>query len=386
MNNQILKVCVMIDILPNSGGGFHLAKSICENIKNQQSKNINFKFLTTYPQTKKILENELKIDVNLFYKDTFYNKISSRLYKLKFFQNFVKFSPLEKYLKKNFFDIIYFISPSYLISQCKKFKSFYTIWETQFNDISQFPEYKNNAIYLRNESFKLANKYSKKIFVSTNKLADEVKNLYKIDAKKLIYQPIPPFITSKELDPNYKSKDNLINEIIKKKYFFYPAQYWKHKNHEYIIKSLGLINKREIDFKIIFSGHDKGYQKYLVSLTKKLHVDEHFVFLNYVDDNDLIYLYKNCFALIIPSLVGTHTFPLYEGFYFKKPLIYNSKNLDKKFLNNVIKLNIDDQESLKEGINYLNTKNLNVMLENNFKLYKKNFSSINLLANHFFDS
>ena len=85
-------------------------------------------------------------------------------------------------------------------------------------------------------------------------------------------------------------------------------------------------------------------------------------------------------------MVGTHTFPLYEGFYFKKPLIYNSKNLDKKFLNNVIKLNIDDQESLKEGINYLNTKNLNVMLENNFKLYKKNFSSINLLANHFFDS
>ena len=75
------------------------------------------------------------------------------------------------------FDSIYSISPSYLISQCKKYKSYYTIWETQFNDISQFPEYKKNTINLRNKSFMLAGKYSKKIFVSTNKLADEVKNL-----------------------------------------------------------------------------------------------------------------------------------------------------------------------------------------------------------------
>ena len=88
----------------------------------------------------------------------------------------------------------------------------------------------------------------------------------------------------------------------------------------------------------------------------------------------------------MPSLVGTHTFPLYEGFFFKKPLIYNSKNLDKKFLNNIINLNIDDLESLKKGITYLNSKNINQMIENNFNLYKKNFSNINLLINHFFES
>ena len=31
-------------------------QSICENIKNQDVKKINFRFLTTYPETKKILE------------------------------------------------------------------------------------------------------------------------------------------------------------------------------------------------------------------------------------------------------------------------------------------------------------------------------------------
>ena len=58
----------------------------------------------------------------------------------------------------------------------------------------------------------------------------------------------------------------------------------------------------------------------------------------------------------------------------------------KKFLNNIINLNTDDLESLKKGINYLNKKNINQMLENNFNLYKKNFSNINLLINHFFES
>ena len=386
MNNQIPKVCVMIDILPDSGGGFHMAKSICENIKNQDVKKINFRFLTTYPETKKILENELNIKIDLFKKNSFYNRFFSKLYKLKFFQGFIKLSPLEKYLKKNLFSSIYFISPSYLISQCKKYESYYTIWETQFNDISQFPEYKKDIINLRNESFVFAGKYSKKIFVSTNKLADEVKNLYEINTKKLIYQPIPPYITSKKLDENYNSKDNLINEIIKKKYFFYPAQYWKHKNHEYILKSIGSMNKKEIDFKIIFSGHDKGYQNYLVSLTKDLGLEKYIIFLSYVNDDDLIYLYKNCFGLIVPSLVGTHTFPLYEGFYFKKPLIYNSKNLDNKFLDTIINLDVDNLESLKKAINFLNKNNVDQMLEDNFSLYKNNFSNMNLLINHFFES
>ena len=108
-----------------------------------------------------------------------------------------------------------------------------------------------------------------------------------------------------------------------------------------------------------------------------------FIFLNYVSDDDLIFLYKNCSALIIPSLVGTHTFPLYEGFYFKKPLIYNSKNLDQKFRENVISLNTDDLKSLGKCINYINKKNLKSMIESNFALYQKNFLDINSLVNYF---
>ena len=38
MNNQILKVCVMIDILPNSGGGFHLAKKYMRKYKKSAVK------------------------------------------------------------------------------------------------------------------------------------------------------------------------------------------------------------------------------------------------------------------------------------------------------------------------------------------------------------
>jgi len=383
VNKKKLKVCVMIDILPNSGGGFHMAKSICQIIKNQDNRKIDFKFLTTYRQTKKILEDELNLKINLFNKNSIFNRFLSKIYKIKLFSNLIKFSPLEKYLKNNFFDLIYFISPSYLITQCKKIDSVYTIWETQFNDLQKLPEYQNNIINLRHDSFNFASKYSKKIFVGTGELANEVKKLYATKTNKLFYQPIPPYIISKKMKKNYKSKNNFINKIIKNKYYFYPAQYWKHKNHEYIIKAFKLLEKKKIDFKIVFSGYDKGYLSNLELLAKKMNCSNFFIFLNYVSDDDLIFLYKNCSALIIPSLVGTHTFPLYEGFYFKKPLIYNSKNLDQKFRENVISLNTDDLKSLGKCINYINKKNLKSMIESNFALYQKNFLDINSLVNYF---
>ena len=50
----------------------------------------------------------------------------------------------------------------------------------------------------------------------------------------------------------------------KTKYLFYPAQYWAHKNHIYILKALKILKSEEIaDVGAIFTGSDKGNLSFL---------------------------------------------------------------------------------------------------------------------------
>ena len=47
-------------------------------------------------------------------------------------------------------------------------------------------------------------------------------------------------------------------------------------------------------------------------------------FYEYVSDDKIAFFYKNCFAVIIPTIVGTYTYPHIEGFYFKKLVFYTT--------------------------------------------------------------
>ena len=55
-------------------------------------------------------------------------------------------------------------------------------------------------------------------------------------------------------------------------------------------------------------------------------------------NEEIVYLYKNCYAVIIPTLVGSISFPVIEGFFFKKPVIFGLKNIIEEYKNNILPL------------------------------------------------
>ena len=82
----------------------------------------------------------------------------------------------------------------------------------------------------------------------------------------------------------------------------------------------------------------------------------------------------------MPTLVAPHTFPLYEAFYFKKPVIYNSSVLDKELHNRVIGLNVDRNEDMEDIIDILKNKiYIKKMVEDNFSFYKSIFNEEKIL-------
>ena len=104
------------------------------------------------------------------------------------------------------------------------------------------------------------------------------------------------------------------------KYIFYPAQFWKEKNHEALIKAAALLKQKGIVVKMVFVGSDKGYLSSLKQLMIDEGVSDEFEILGFVPDNEMYMLYKNARAMVMPSFGGPTNLPPLEAMYVGCPV------------------------------------------------------------------
>lgn len=372
-----MKVAFVIDILFKAGGGNSATNAEYKLARSINEKNIEIKFITTSKDTKKILENKFNDNICYYNKNSLLNKFFLFLYQSEFFRFLIKrlkiINPFEKYLNRLGVDLLIFLAPSDLIFFLTKSNFVYTVWEFQHKNYPFFPEYKNVFfdIDVRDKTLKLASDKSFKIIVGTKKSKDDFIKFYPCDHNKIIYRPLKPSI----VDVNQNSEDLYVVKKLKSKqinkFLFYPAQYWAHKNHKYIIDAFDkMSNNGNLNLDCVFAGSDKGNLKYIKKLieskklTNKIHVFE------FLPDEEIVDLYKNCFAVIVPTLVGTISFPILEGFYFKKPVLSGVNNLDHIFKDKVINLDLKNPDKLEEVLLFMekNPEQINKIVINS-KIY-----------------
>lgn len=129
---------------------------------------------------------------------------------------------------------------------------------------------------------------------------------------------------------------NCINEIVSKeeqmavlrryglkdnRYFFYPAQFWAHKNHANLIKAFKSFLHKYPDFKLILTGSDKGNYAYIQELVKRLNVTEQVVFAGFVDNAVINTFFLNATALCMASFFGPTNMPPIEAMSIGCPVI-----------------------------------------------------------------
>jgi len=382
-----MNVAFVIDVLLKAGGGnsatyaeYKLARSINE-------KNLEIKFITTSKDTKKILENKFNDSISYYNKNSILSRFFLFLYQSEFFRFLIKrlkiINPFEKYLNKLGVDLLIFLAPSDLIFFLTKSNFVYTVWEFQHKNYPFFPEYKNVFfdIDARDKTLKLAADKSFKIIVGTKKSKDDFIKFYPCDQNKIIFRPLKPSIvdvnqSSKDLDIIKKLKSKQIN-----KFLFYPAQYWAHKNHKYIIDAFDKIsNSVNSNLACVFAGSDKGNLKYIKKLIESKKLTNRIHVFEFLSDEEIVDLYKNCFAVIVPTLVGTISFPILEGFYFKKPVLSGVDNLDQNFKDKVINLDLKNPDRLEEALIFMekNPEQIRNIVLNSKTYFDETYSDENL--------
>lgn len=109
--------------------------------------------------------------------------------------------------------------------------------------------------------------------------------------------------------PNTIIQTDLINKKyqLPEKYFYLPNQFWKHKNHIQVFRSVSNLKEKGIDVSIVCSGSLNDYRNqhhigHLKLFIKEHELENNIKLLGMIDYNDVLYLMRHSIAVINPSL------------------------------------------------------------------------------------
>lgn len=109
------------------------------------------------------------------------------------------------------------------------------------------------------------------------------------------------------------------------KYFFYPAQFWEHKNHKNLVSAVNLLKERLPDIHLILVGSERNTEKKIKALIREYNLDNHVSIKGFVTDGQIIYLYRHAMALVMPTCIGPTNIPPLEAMALGCPVIVSDK-------------------------------------------------------------
>ncbi|MFY9105114.1 glycosyltransferase [Aliarcobacter cryaerophilus] len=323
MDNKKLNIAIFVNSEQKVGGGFQYELRVCQILKEVRYK-YTFNFFTL---NAKNIDDFRKNDIEV--------KLLSK-------------EDLEITLINNYkIDLVYFLYPAnfnfinlhYII----------TIWDLCHRDFNEFPEVRNNYEFENRELFYSSIGLKKAIAIISDSKQGK-KNIikrYNIDKNRVHVLKFLPREHKEFTFININKKYN-----INRPYIYYPAQFWAHKNHIYILKALKILRENfNIEIFALFSGTDYGNLSYILEQAKFMGIDKQIKYLGFVDDNEIPNLYKQSLALVMPTYFGPTNIPPLEAFEYETPVCYSDlKGLRKQVKDAAFLIDLKNPNSLVNAL------------------------------------
>jgi glycosyltransferase involved in cell wall biosynthesis len=148
-----------------------------------------------------------------------------------------------------------------------------------------------------------------------------------IDEDRIRILPYYPAIADKPLPDQQEQSRVAAKYRLPKRYFFYPAQLWRHKNHAAILHAVRLIaNETGEIIPLVFCGSYADYFRALNfievrKLAHELRIAEHVYYLGMVPEEDIAALYALSAGLVMPTFFGPTNLPPLEAWHYGRPVI-----------------------------------------------------------------
>jgi len=386
LNGRSLKlnIAVVLDQEIFHGGGFQYGLSIILLLKKNENEKYNFIFFTTFKKNIDILKKNnieaVSLGLSRANKIFSYIKRNQSIYRMQKALKINLTNKFDRILKKYNIDLIYFITPSSFSLFTEQFNFIFTAWDSCHRDFPEFPEVNIYGEFeIRENLYKNALPKATKVITESDLGRINIINRYNLDADRVVSLSMLPWIASnanfmKVSDEEYKQNyvDIKKKYNIEGKYIFYPAQFWPHKNHIYILEGLKIL-KEKYNKKIyaVFSGSYKGNLGCILKKTKELGLEDQIYYIGFVDSQEMPYLYKQALALVMPTYFGPTNIPPLEAFKLGCPVLYSDlPGLRDQVKGAALLLDLKDPESLVKNLLKVigNSADIKTLIANGYRI------------------
>jgi glycosyltransferase involved in cell wall biosynthesis len=217
-------------------------------------------------------------------------------------------------IRKDPLDVMIYVKPGVHPFQWKP-KAIFPIHDLQHRLQPEFPEVSKNGEYRRREYL-----YGKSIPQASAILTDsetgkeDVMQCYRADPERIFVLPyIAPTFRSSQMTSESLQHVRL-KYVLPPRYLFYPAAFWKHKNHARLIQAVAILaNEQNTRIPLVLAGSKRVEYDRLVPLVASLGIQDLVHFVGYVPDDDLAALYHQALALVMPTFFGPTNIPILEA-------------------------------------------------------------------------
>ncbi|MCD2450815.1 glycosyltransferase family 4 protein [Methylicorpusculum oleiharenae] len=97
-------------------------------------------------------------------------------------------------------------------------------------------------------------------------------------------------------------------KLTRQRYLMYPANFWRHKNHEMLMTAFGMACHEGLakDIKLVCTGAPGERYEWLMKAAYSMNLGDRIIFPGYLPNTELAALMSHCVGVVFPSL--------YEGF------------------------------------------------------------------------
>jgi glycosyltransferase involved in cell wall biosynthesis len=278
---------------------------------------LHYDFYEPHKFLKKSILRKMPL-IKYFYKSLWNKFISSE------YQRSIKErdKAYHKQLKDSEIKVIYYLQQA-CYSILPEFPFIATNWDIGHCSTFSFPELTSNSEF-ENRDYLYSKILPLALMIFTESEAGKKELLQFTNLNESKIKVVPIFAgncisvnVSVSIQKIILNKYNIFNN----KFFFYPAQFWAHKNHNGLLHAFSLFINENPDYKLVLTGFDQGNLNYIKSICRKLGLDNQVLFLGFVSNEEIYSLYKNATSLVMASYFGPTNMPPIEAMELGCPVI-----------------------------------------------------------------
>lgn len=337
----------VLESLITSGGGFTQALNAIIQMRRICEGRFEFEVFSTKAENAKDLE---KLGINCIWVkitllDRLIASLADRLWWRRLQGRIRICGPFEKKLIRHKCDLVYFLTQAPTPAMLQQTNYITTVFDLCHRDTPEFPEVRSfGEFQSREHHFRNNLCPALTIITESERLSDLVARRYGIDRERCLAMPMSP-------SPFLQGELSTAKSLVLKKYnldegyFFYPAQFWAHKNHMRILEALVHLRDAGVLYKLVFGGGDRETAEHVKRFVARHLLDQQVRFLGFVPAEDMRGLYEGSVAVVMPTYFGPTNLPPLEAWMTGRPLIYSS-HLKEQAGEAAIYVNPDDAEEL----------------------------------------